>query len=212
MTAASLIVEGRKRCSRCDEYKPVSEFNRDRGATTGLTPACRPCLSAIAKASVARVRARDPAAFRARHTKQAREGRRRKNPKLATKRTYQQLLGVVGLICSRCNVDLPFASFTPRPEYTAGHNTTCKMCVSLSRYGMNRNDYVEMSTAQADCCALCFSPGQANRSCGYPLDVDHCHTTGVVRGLLCNKHNRGLGHFGDDPSELRRAASYLESA
>lgn len=41
------------------------------------------------------------------------------------------------------------------------------------------------------------------------LVVDHCHHTGKLRGILCDKCNFGLGLFKDDPSLLRRAADYL---
>jgi hypothetical protein len=50
-------------------------------------------------------------------------------------------------------------------------------------------------------CVICGDTG--------PLVVDHCHTTGAVRGMLCNHCNRGLGHFRDDPMLLEFAAQYL---
>jgi hypothetical protein len=56
-------------------------------------------------------------------------------------------------------------------------------------------------------CGICLTPlAEVSKIC-----VDHCHTTGAVRGLLCNRCNQGLGYFGDDPDTLVRAAQYLSA-
>lgn len=42
------------------------------------------------------------------------------------------------------------------------------------------------------------------------LSVDHNHTTGKIRGILCNNCNRGIGLLGDTPESLLKAYKYLK--
>jgi hypothetical protein len=42
------------------------------------------------------------------------------------------------------------------------------------------------------------------------MQIDHCHITGKVRGLLCHKCNKGIGLLGDDPARVAAALNYLE--
>lgn len=71
------------------------------------------------------------------------------------------------------------------------------------RYGIDYADYLTMSEEQNGQCAICGVTVD-------PLHVDHCHETGVVRGLLCGPCNTSLGGFKDDPSILQRAIAYLD--
>lgn len=73
------------------------------------------------------------------------------------------------------------------------------------RYGISKESYQELLEKQQGVCAICFN------SCSKALAVDHDHKTGVIRGLLCNKCNRGLGYLQDDLTLLRRAIDYLEA-
>ncbi len=41
------------------------------------------------------------------------------------------------------------------------------------------------------------------------IEVDHCHKTGVVRGLLCRKCNVGIAFFDDDINRLQIAIEYI---
>ena len=56
-------------------------------------------------------------------------------------------------------------------------------------------------------CMIC-----RKRERGMRLSIDHCHLTGIVRGVLCRACNTVLGAMADDPKLLRRAADYLEKA
>ncbi len=72
-------------------------------------------------------------------------------------------------------------------------------------YGITVGDYEAKLRSQGGGCAICGSLCTSGRR----LAVDHDHTTGVLRGLLCMHHNQGLGKFQDNPELLDRAAAYL---
>jgi Recombination endonuclease VII len=55
-------------------------------------------------------------------------------------------------------------------------------------------------------CSICCKKFKSERD----RHVDHCHVTGVIRGLLCFSCNMALGHFKDDISILKSALEYLE--
>lgn len=74
-------------------------------------------------------------------------------------------------------------------------------------YGISLEEYNDLLLGQNDCCALC---GRHKSFQKRPLSVDHCHETGVVRGLLCLGCNAGLGMLGDNIEGLERAISYLK--
>lgn len=76
----------------------------------------------------------------------------------------------------------------------------------LKRFKITAEDWGRMFHAQGGTCAGC----QAQFTDALVPCVDHCHATGVVRGLLCNGCNAALGLAGDSPATLRRLATYLE--
>lgn len=79
------------------------------------------------------------------------------------------------------------------------------------KFGIGNADYIRMAIAQGNRCAICGAEETATRKgetkC---LAVDHDHTTGRLRQLLCSDCNVGLGKLGDDPVRLRAAADYIE--
>lgn len=75
------------------------------------------------------------------------------------------------------------------------------------QFGLTPAQYAEMLGKQRGTCALC--PATEGRP-GGRMFVDHDHSTGAVRGLLCGACNSGLGFFKDNVSRLRRAIQYLE--
>lgn len=75
------------------------------------------------------------------------------------------------------------------------------------RYGINRADYEARLRDQGGACAICGTT-EIGRGHSY-FHVDHDHTTGKVRGLLCDLCNRGLGYFKDSTKNLGNAMDYL---
>lgn len=110
-------------------------------------------------------------------------------------------------ICLTCNRS------TQRAYY---HNTKAiplfkkKRVASLKKhdlkrkYGITPDQHATMLSKQNGKCAICGQDGN-----GRSLHVDHCHTTGRVRGMLCNTCNVGLGSFNDNPMLLALAIQYL---
>lgn len=103
-------------------------------------------------------------------------------------------------------------------RFTGSNN--CVSCDEISRkrhrksaqyarlkklYELTREDYHALVDSQGSKCAICARTLKNH----FNLHVDHCHTTGKVRGLLCNKCNQGIGLFGEDAAKMRLAIEYL---
>ena len=74
------------------------------------------------------------------------------------------------------------------------------------KHGMTPDSYNELFAKQGGCCAICGKHQSLERK---GLCIDHCHKTGVIRGLLCDRCNQGLGRFNDDAELCIKAYTYL---
>jgi len=76
----------------------------------------------------------------------------------------------------------------------------------LRKYGITLVEKKKMLNEQGNKCKICLQEfNDKVVSC-----VDHCHTMGKIRGLLCRQCNVGLGNFKDNPLALVKAAEYLK--
>ena len=74
------------------------------------------------------------------------------------------------------------------------------------KYGLTETAFDDLRRKPPNC-AICRTSFNDAR-----LHIDHCHTTGRIRGLLCSRCNQGLGFFKDDPNLFTNAAKYLKDA
>lgn len=122
--------------------------------------------------------------------------------------------------CSKCKKEKPVGEFYYESKVRSGLSACCKKCKGLSgaawtrrnpeskqishrrsRYGLEPGDYASLLERFGGKCGVC---GGSNR-----IEIDHCHKTGKVRGILCRNCNHALGKFQDSEAMLSRAIEYL---
>jgi hypothetical protein len=188
-----------KFCRDCSGYRPVDDFSKYARSRDGLAFYCRKHLSE--------------------RSLRSREARRTK-PRV--QRTPPD--GTVVLPghkwCPDCDTVLPLAHFVRTVASTSGYSAYCKPCHNARsrasrekaggsrtyhltrRYGITAAEADHLLKKQDGLCAICRAAPARH--------VDHDHSTGAVRALLCFNCNGGLGQFKDDPGLLHLAAFYLE--
>ena len=141
-------------------------------------------------------------------------------------------------ICNECNIEKPFTDFHIACKGSKGqpiYKAKCKKCINriqiknyhamplekqrerrkrnsnpqyqqewrlLNRYGLSVDQFSDMILEQNNLCKICKLEMD-------PPQVDHCHATGKVRGLLCKQCNTSLGLLKENPDTLRSMIGYL---
>ena len=84
-------------------------------------------------------------------------------------------------------------------------NTEARRTWLLRKWGLTPEMVAEQIARQGGGCAVCRGPLLR-------MHVDHDHSTGQRRGLLCQPCNHAIGLLRDDPGLMERAALYVASA
>lgn len=123
-------------------------------------------------------------------------------------------------ICNQCQQEKVLEDFPYQKGGKFGRLAYCKECHrqnSNSRYTyatyrerhlqryykIGVDEFEQLKKLQHSKCAIC--EGET-----LDLHVDHDHTTGKIRGLLCHGCNTGIGLLGDTKESLKKALAYLE--
>lgn len=73
-------------------------------------------------------------------------------------------------------------------------------------YGIGKSEVEAMLHSQKFQCAIC------NDDISSAYHIDHCHSKGHVRGLLCSRCNQAIGLFRESLTFMERAAIYLRES
>lgn len=129
-------------------------------------------------------------------------------------------------ICTTCTESKDISCFSIINKNTGSTQSSCKVCRNKykaikrkanpikeslrkrkqklkSNYDMTIEDYDKLYSTQQGNCLICNTYHRK-------LSIDHCHDTGLVRGLLCSNCNSGLGMFKDNSILLLKAVEYLK--
>lgn len=122
--------------------------------------------------------------------------------------------------CSRCGLDKAPEDFPRNKNTSSGRHCYCRVCHSIQnkearaknggarkyhlkkRYGLTPGDFDALLAKQGFLCPICLKRPAVH--------VDHDHATGIVRGILCEMCNGGLGQFRDNHETIENAIHYLE--
>ena len=184
------------KCSDCEKTLGFTNFNRNRTTRRGYSYVCKTCLKLEQKKRKSDISKEEAEAFLEKLNGEGKEYK-------CSKCLYTKLAGEFYYKRDRGNVYV--------------NTTACRECTKakqrLTSFGISAEKYEEMLMSQDSKCAICSihideyrKTSQNNKV----FAVDHCHSTGSIRGLLCCKCNRGLGYFKDDPALLHKAISYLK--
>lgn len=169
-----------KTCTRCGEHKSLDDYYTDKNARDQRKSECKVCTKKLTRAY--EVSHKDEVNARAR-------------------RRY----AVVGNTEPKRAASRKWRKGNPEALKLSSRNTKLKL-----KYGVTRRQLDDIYAHQRGECAVCrrqisWDSTEKNTK----PHIDHCHETGVVRGLLCLTCNTGIGMLGDSVSLLDAAKSYL---
>ncbi len=180
-----MIADGvMKFCPRCGDDKPAPEFHKDRRSRDGLQVYCKACKVLQASARRERI-ASDPA---------------RVVPDSKA--------------CVECRQFLPRGDFYPSRGELDGLSYRCRACTSVAmaslKYGLSFDEVAALrAKGKCDICGRRLGAAGKGRDA---VNIDHCHSTGTVRGVLCCGCNHMLGNAKDSPEVLEKGAAYLRAS
>lgn len=201
-----------KKCNQCLEYKALSEFHNFKASPDGKQYRCKPCH----KKSIYKYREQNPEIIQ--NIEKNRYLKHRDTRLAAGNKYYSENKAKVIESNSKRSRSPEYKEkrkahyFKNRDEiqkrnkaWRESNKLKLKNRNLLNTYGISLDDLERMKSDQGGRCKICNSKPEM-------LVVDHCHTSGKVRGLLCNNCNFLLGNAKDNQDTLISAIQYLKGS
>lgn len=93
-------------------------------------------------------------------------------------------------------------------DYARAHPLEGRKAWLRRKYGISLESYEVLLQSQNGVCATCGGTNKDNMRNKY-LCVDHDHSNGRVRGLLCHGCNASIGYAKEDTATLAKMIDYL---
>lgn len=202
----------KQKCTWCEQVRPVAEFARsERG---WITRECLPCQEERLECwersdRYPPVRGRRYVDEGATHLVCARCGRARSKKLFYTYEDGRSKDRYYRRNCKQCSHALNGNYRSGRPAKRTRKDRERWL---RKKYGITLAEYESMLEQQQGLCAICGTDAPGGPTPESAFHVDHDHSTGRVRGLLCRACNTALGLFNDQPQLLTAAIRYLMEA
>ena len=182
-----------KICKTCLIEKEFVEFSRHQGSKDKLQYSCRSCVNIESK------RRYDLLPFM-----EYKEGNKKCFTCLEIKDNihFKYRSKRLSSNCKSCT-SIRLKEYGARPEIKAKAAAAKRKL----NFGLTSEEFIKMFEQQNGLCKIC---GVDGKSVKRNLAVDHCHSTGKIRGLLCSKCNTRLGQFNDSIIILENSIKYLK--
>lgn len=224
-----------KRCSKCDEEKHVTEFNKEVKRKDGLYPWCKQCLSYHRKARYSKTPRKvwltQKVCSKCKEWKPREDFRKYPGGNLhyrciSCEDQEQKNTDNNVCECSACGETKPLEDF-----YKSRLTKQSRQCIACHKayhssydrrlksrdldlkkfFGISLEEYKELLKKQDHRCPICL---EAFKPDHYSYPVDHAHAgpnAGVIRAILHDRCNRFVMWKHTDPDQLRRAADLIEN-
>lgn len=186
----ALFSEGKATCQCCKQIQHINAFNKHKQGRFGIETTCKNCKA---------------------HKKE-------ENVISSSELRRCRECGVVATSLNDLHI------FAKGSAYKFGRQNWCISCRNnneksisnnnslekrVKKFGITVTQYEDMITSQNNSCAICKKHKDDFTGRGKNFHIDHCHTSGKVRGLLCSNCNTGLGQFKDNVQYLENAIQYV---